>query len=91
MCELLADMYVAYACLVGSTQLISCELLTVSLVLLVGKHLAKTGLVKGDSILAGSNFIFSTNRNGHFSAEGTVHSVNTCWLSQMWWTCLVCC
>ena len=42
-----------------------------SMVLPVGQHLAKTGLVKGDNILAGSNFIFSTNRNGYFSAEGT--------------------
>lgn len=35
-----------------------------------GKHLAKTGFVKGDNILSGTNFIFSTNKKGHFSAEG---------------------
>ncbi|DBA76614.1 TPA: hypothetical protein ACH3X2_008662 [Trebouxia sp. C0005] len=34
-----------------------------------GKHLAKTGFVKGDNILSGTNFIFSTNKKGHFSAE----------------------
>ncbi len=38
--------------------------------LAAGKHLAKTGFVKGDNILSGTNFIFSTNKKGHFSAEG---------------------
>jgi len=41
-----------------------------ALMLAAGKHLAKTGFVKGDDILSGTNFIFSTNKKGHFSAEG---------------------
>jgi len=39
-------------------------------VLPAGKHLAKTGFVKGDNILSGTNFIFSTNKKGYFTAEG---------------------
>ena len=43
-----------------------------ALMLAAGKHLAKTGFVKGDDILSGTNFIFSTNKKGHFSAEGSI-------------------
>ena len=35
-----------------------------------GNALAQTGFVKGDQILAGTNFIFSTTRQGAFTAEG---------------------
>ena len=40
------------------------------LVCCAGKFLANSGFVKGNNILAGTNFFFSTNKKGLFTAEG---------------------